>query len=137
MSQKENRLVPLTNLYNPVESEMMQDLLRKEGIPVLVKDEESGGYLKVYAGYSVFGDSLYVKEEDYARAQELLYAMQQNSEVALQEAQTDAFEDAALFEEYENEQEVQQETGEKKKSAIPVILIIIVAAILTLWNLKL
>lgn len=139
MSQKEdeNKLVPLTNLYNPVESEMVQDLLQKEGIPVLARDEETGGYLKVYAGYSVFGESLYVKEKDYARAQELLHAMQQNSEEALEEAQTEAFDDVALFEQSEAEQQKQQQGEEKKKSAIPVVLILAVAVILVLWKLGL
>lgn len=54
-------LVKLANLLDPLESEMLQDLLRQEGIPVLAKDKESGGYLKIYMGYSMFGEDLYVQ----------------------------------------------------------------------------
>lgn len=116
---------------------MLQDLLRQEGIPVLAKDEISGGYLKIYAGYSVFGETLFVAQKDSARAIELLQILRQNGEVALEEAQKESFDDAALFEQYENEQEKQQAGEEKEKSIIPVILILAVAVFLTLWKLGL
>lgn len=70
MRQKEtkNGLVALTDLQDAIESEMLQDLLRQEQIPVMVRgDEGSGDYLKIYMGYSMFGESLYVRAADYER----------------------------------------------------------------------
>ena len=72
MSRKktESGLVALTT---PQKSEMLQDLLRQEQIAVLVQDEAGvGGYMKIYMGYSIYGETLYVHREDFARAQELL-----------------------------------------------------------------
>ena len=64
----EQDLVLLTEHADQIESGILQDLLRQEGIPVLVKDVGSGGYLKVYMGYSVFGYALYVQRGQYERA---------------------------------------------------------------------
>lgn len=101
---EQEMLVKLANLLDPLESEMLQDLLRQEGIPVLAKDKESGGYLKIYMGYSMFGEDLYVRESDYERAQELMQSLCQNCDAAINEAQPEAFDDAAQFEAYENAQ---------------------------------
>ena len=102
MSQKKTKsgLVALATPQNPVESEMLQDLLRQAQIPVLVQDEAGvGGYMKIYMGYSIYGETLYVHQEDFARAQELLQSLRQGSEAAILEAQTDACDDADAFEE--------------------------------------
>ncbi len=130
-------LVKLANLLDPLESEMLQDLLRQEGIPVLAKDKESGGYLKIYMGYSMFGEDLYVRESDYERAQELMQSLCQNCDAAINEAQPEAFDDAAQFEAYENaqmqeaEQQNNEQNNERKKSIGPLLLA--VAALLLAW----
>lgn len=97
----EQDLVLLTEHADQIESGILQDLLRQEGIPVLVKDVGSGGYLKVYMGYSVFGDALYVQRGQYERACELLQMLRQDGSAALADAQPDAFDDVELFEAYE------------------------------------
>lgn len=136
-------LVKLINLQNPVESELLQDLLRQAGIPVLARDKESGGYLKIYMGYSVFGEDLYVRQSDYGRAQEILQILNQDCAEALQAAQPEAFDDAALFDEYENEQaethskvygQSAADTGREKPSW-PLVLVVLAAA-LALWQLN-
>ena len=61
MRQKEtkNGLVALTDLQDAIESEMLQDLLRQEQIPVMVRgDEGSGDYLKIYGLFYVWRVSL-------------------------------------------------------------------------------
>lgn len=126
-------LIKLANLLNPLESEMLQDLLRQEGIPVLTRDKGSGGYLKIYMGYSMYGDDLYVRQSDYARAQELIQTLCQNCDEAIQEAQPEAFDDAAQFEAYEDAQlqENEKQSNGERKSIWPLLLI--VAAILLAW----
>ncbi len=135
MSQKkiESGLVALTTPQNPVESEMLQDLLRQAQIPVLVQDEAGvGGYMKIYMGYSIYGETLYVHREDFARAQELLQSLRQGSETAILEAQTDACDDAEAFEEQQQGSAVQDESEPKEKSIWPGILILAVAIVIAL-----
>lgn len=51
---------------------MVISLLEDAKIPILVKDVGSGGYMKIYMGYSVFGSDIYVDKYDYPAAKELL-----------------------------------------------------------------
>lgn len=56
---------------NAISAEMAAGLLQKEEIPCYIKDLETGDYLSIYMGYSVFGKEIYVDEEDYERAKRL------------------------------------------------------------------
>lgn len=130
-------LVKLTNLLNPLESEMLQDLLRQEGIPVLTRDKGSGGYLKIYMGYSMFGEDLYVRQSDYVRAQELIQTLCQGCDAAIQEAQPDAFDDAAQFEAYEDAQmEINQPPKDEWEKPKWPLIFVILAALLAAWGLN-
>ena len=135
MSRKktESGLVALTTPQNPMESEMLQDLLRQEQIAVLVQDEAGvGGYMKIYMGYSIYGETLYVHREDFARAQELLQSLRQGSEAAILEMQTDACDDADIFEEQQQSSVAQDESETKEKSIWPGILVLAVAIVIAL-----
>ena len=138
MSQKETRdgLVALTDLQDPIESEMLQDLLRQEQIPVMVRgDEGSGDYLKIYMGYSMFGESLYVRAADYERAKELLAGLRHNGEAALQEAQPEAFDDVEYFEQYEAENTPADPVNNRKSAQrLLVVLTLAVAVYAVLWG---
>lgn len=108
--QTVGKLVPLTNVQTSMEAEMLQDILQQEQIPVMIKDEGSGGYMKVYMGYSIYGETLYVSVSDYPRAREIMLALQQSSEEALASAQGQVFGDADAFDAYEVAQlEVQEQ----------------------------
>lgn len=133
----EQDLVLLTEHADQIESGILQDLLRQEGIPVLVKDVGSGGYLKVYMGYSVFGDALYVQRGQYERACELLQMLRQDGSAALADAQPDAFDDVELFEAYEAAQEAEnrRKTRRKKNLSFLLLLILVAAILLSLWQL--
>lgn len=50
----------LTSVSNGLEAEVVEGLLRSNGIPVLKKFREAGGYLEIYMGGSNFGVDLYV-----------------------------------------------------------------------------
>jgi len=54
------------------EAEMIEALLNDNGIEVIVRHDETGDYTMLYMGYSAFNIELYVAEEDYKRAKELL-----------------------------------------------------------------
>ncbi|WP_353422979.1 putative signal transducing protein [Christensenella massiliensis] len=61
----------LTSASTSAESAMLSDLLKQNGISVLVREKEAGNYLKLYAGYSVYGEDIYVDRADYAAASEI------------------------------------------------------------------
>lgn len=67
-----NDPVKLTSAATRVEAEMMEKMLEEYGIPCFIKDLESGGYMNIYMGYSVFGSEIYVREGDLKRAKSLL-----------------------------------------------------------------
>lgn len=122
------RLVALANLQTQMEAEMVMDILQQEGIAVMTKDEGTGGYMKIYMGFSIYGETLYVYDYDYPRAREIMLALQQNSEDAINAEQAEAFGDADDFDQYEVEQIEKREAEAgipKKNSPVPLIAVIL------------
>lgn len=142
MTGNTGKIVALTNVRTQIEAEMLQDILQQEGIAVLIKEHGSGGYSKIYMGISLFGETLYVNDYDYPRAVELMQAMEQNGELALEYAQQDVFEDADAFDAYEvaqieqAAQELEEYSPGMKKNKGAVILAIVLIVVLLLYGLK-
>lgn len=104
----------MTRAHSTVESEMLQELLRQEGIPVLMRENEDvGSYLKIYMGFSVFGESLYVRQSDYARASQLLSSL---DEAALQGVEGQTLCDDA--EQYDLEQDARWQESQPQPSGL-------------------
>jgi hypothetical protein len=55
-----------------MDASMITALLEDAGIPSFIKDRGMGGYLKIYMGYTIYGQDIYVNEESYDKAKELL-----------------------------------------------------------------
>lgn len=51
---------------------IIQSILEENGIPCLVQDRNVGGYMRLYAGNSIFGTDIYVSPENMEKAKELL-----------------------------------------------------------------
>lgn len=64
----------LATVESFAESNMIAAFMKDEGIPVLIKELGLGGFMKVTMGFTVFGRELYVDEDDFERAAELLKA---------------------------------------------------------------
>lgn len=62
----------LTSVSGHLEAELLMGILENHGIPSYSMDQESGGYMKVYMGYSIFGETIYVRASDLERARECL-----------------------------------------------------------------
>ncbi len=62
----------LTSVSDHLESEVLRGILEQHGIPSYALDQESGDYMKVLMGYSVFGEDIYVKASDFAQAERCL-----------------------------------------------------------------
>jgi len=54
------------------EAEMIEAVLNDNQIEVIVRHDEFGDYSMLYMGFSAYNIELYVAEEDYKKAKELL-----------------------------------------------------------------
>lgn len=140
-SKLNGKLVPLVNVQTEMEAELLMDVLRQEEIPVMTKEAGGGGYMKIYMGYSIYGETVYVYDYDYAKANEILLALQRESEAAIQDALNDAvksgeteiFTDADAFDVYETEQIEKQEAEAgipKKNSIVPLGIVVLIILVL-------
>jgi hypothetical protein len=54
------------------EAEMIEAMLNDNQIEVIIRHDEFGGYSMIYMGYSAYNIEIYVAEDDYDKAKELL-----------------------------------------------------------------
>jgi hypothetical protein len=66
------RPVKLISITNNVESDLILNLLRNNGISGYKQDNGPGGYFNIKYGFSVFGGDIYVDEGDYEKASEIV-----------------------------------------------------------------
>lgn len=64
--------VKLAHVTDEYMAQNLIDLLRAEGIDSYYQPEGDGGLTQVYAGHSIFGYEIYVRESDRQRAEEVL-----------------------------------------------------------------
>lgn len=55
-----------------IEAELAMNMLRNNDIQCFSKCREAGDYMKIIAGYSAYGEDIYVDKADYQNAMELL-----------------------------------------------------------------
>lgn len=72
MQKNTDNMKKVVSATDSIEASMFVNLLKNNGIPAYTVDKESGDYLKVYMGYTIFGVDIYVNEEDYEQAFALL-----------------------------------------------------------------
>lgn len=67
-------LVPVCvrTVSNHIEAEMIMDILRQNGIPCYREYLEAGEYLRLYMGYSIYGENIFVDWDACDAASELL-----------------------------------------------------------------
>ncbi len=70
----------LTTTQDPIELEIIRDILQSEGIPCRTKERGSGSSVKVIAGYTRYGTDVYVPTSALEQAMELLDAFR-NGEI--------------------------------------------------------
>lgn len=72
--EEEDRPAHLLSANSPLDCGMVEETLKEAGVPFLKKDRESGGYMHVYMGYSVFGADYFVPSRLLNRANAALEA---------------------------------------------------------------
>ncbi|RCW40547.1 MULTISPECIES: DUF2007 domain-containing protein [unclassified Halanaerobium] len=71
------------------EAEMIEALLNDSNIEVIVRHDEFGGYSVIYMGYSAYNVELYVAEDDYKEARELLNGLNLETDYGNEELKTE------------------------------------------------
>lgn len=118
--------VKLTSTGSGIESGMIEDLLRGQGISVMRRPLESGGYMNICMGFSIYGEDLYVDEADYPRAKEQLEIWR--TEVQDEEMQDEPGEEVPV-----TEPDWQTEEPVRKAGWGMRILILTMVAIFGIW----
>ncbi len=61
----------LTEIADERELELFTQLLHMNRIPFFTRDVESGDYMRIYMGFSVYGQQVFVRKRDYAICSQL------------------------------------------------------------------
>lgn len=104
-SQDYDKEAYLTTVSNSVEAEVIEALLKSNGIPVLKKFREAGGYLDIYMGATNLGIDLYVPSKLLEEAKNII---ESNQEIdAEEDRQNTTEEDISEFDEkYKEKQRI-------------------------------
>lgn len=76
MNQKTAELVKIYSAPDAISGEMIQGLLHNEGLECYRKELETGNFMNLYMGYSVFGEDIYVNALDETAAREILKVLE-------------------------------------------------------------
>ncbi len=71
-SKKDIELVNLKTTNNNYELSIIESILKDNSIPYILHDYESGAYMRIYAGTSLYGTDIMVNKSDFERAIELI-----------------------------------------------------------------
>lgn len=85
----------LTQSTDERELELIEKLLQAERIPFFARDLESGEYMRIYMGFSIYGKQIFVRAKDYAACSQMLSRLVGEYEDDELEAAYDAFMDSA------------------------------------------
>ena len=128
----------LRTAADEIELSMIRGLLDENGIAYLTRERDGAAYLRVMAGYSMFGVDIYVDRDDLARAGELLDVYlsgdtgdAEDAEDAGEEGAEEAPEDidAELSPEEFNEESAAPEKPSVLRRLVPVIVAIVLILI--------
>lgn len=64
--------VKVCSCADRVQADMITVTLNEQGIPAYSESKGSGDYMNIYMGTSMFGNDIYVNEEDVERAKEII-----------------------------------------------------------------
>ena len=79
-AEKKDEPVVVAVIENTVLSEIFQDILKKNNIPCICRQQGAGGYIKILTGGLLISDIIYVKESDYEQAKGLYEAFLESND---------------------------------------------------------
>lgn len=72
-SQKDDiEMISLKTVYNSVELNFIENLLDENNIPYILQDRGSGGYMRIYSGFSVYGTDVLVEKSMLEKAKDIV-----------------------------------------------------------------
>ena len=125
----------LTTITNERELELFSQLLHTNQIPFFTRDLESGDYMRVYMGFSVYGQAIYVPKAFYPACQQLLAQMEGDYGDAEMQAAYEEYMENAEPEEQQNENEEDEQPASSGYGLLKVFAIIF-GILLLLWFLN-
>ena len=72
--------VLIRSVSNNIDAEVIMELLRRNNIPCFSCNRESGAYMTIYMGFSIYGEDIYVAKKDSQAAIDLLNDWDMNKE---------------------------------------------------------
>jgi len=111
----------LTSVSNRIEAEMIEAHLNSNGIPVLKKSREAGGYLGIYMGATIFGIDLYVPSKLLEKAREIIASNPENIEEDVQQDYSEE-EDSSELDEKHNEKHDEQYKEKRRTNTWTLLL---------------
>jgi len=74
----------LTHVDSEIEVSMIKGLFEDNNITLLIEKKGTGAYLNVHSGFNFQGSDIYVAEDDYEKAIELLQVIRQDNTEGVQ-----------------------------------------------------
>lgn len=108
----------LTHADSEIEISMIKGLFEDNGITLLIEKKGTGAYLNVHSGFNFQGSDIYVSEDDYEKAVELLQVIRQDH--------TDGIQSEDWVEEERTKYEKRKRVSVLFAIIIPVTLLVLV-----------
>ncbi|MHB8130734.1 MAG: putative signal transducing protein [Mobilitalea sp.] len=121
----------LASNVSQLDATMICALLEDAGIPFFIKDRGSGGYLKIYMGFTVYGQDIYVYRICYEDAKELLDFYNNTNIEPFELEQDMSIEDADISEQYEEDT---KSPPLKRSTAARIIILVNVFVALAVYT---
>ena len=90
----------LASNLSQTDAALLTALLNDAKIPSFLKDRGSGGYMKLYMGFTIYGEDLYVGQDRYPQAKSIMndfFTVSASEGSAENEASSDAIPEEASF----------------------------------------
>lgn len=65
-------IIKLMSTGNKIQAELIVQMLKQNGINCYYKENGAGSYMDITCGFSVFGQEIFINEEDKEKAEELI-----------------------------------------------------------------
>lgn len=65
-------IIKLMSTENKIQAELTVQMLKENGINCYYRENGAGSYMNITSGFSVFGQEIFINEEDKDKAEELI-----------------------------------------------------------------
>lgn len=73
-------IIKLMDTGNKIQAEIAVQMLKENGINCYYRENGAGSYMEIVSRFSVFGQEIFINEEDKERAEELIKGLDEDGE---------------------------------------------------------